>query len=167
VSQVAKQQEAVMSLQFQLQLAWSQISLFDANLSDPFNDWTEQHLLQGFTWRPGSISFKLPVREGRVEVSVDLVDRIQVECDARWAIVVPFTTFAGLVEVSTIESSELLEVPAGRFAVIYQTGVRDRQAWAHFGFLASPLVPVEPTILRGDHEVYARNGFLMEAEPAA
>src|SRR6186713_55455 len=98
------------SLRFQLELAWSQISVFDANLVDPFNDWNEQHLGQGFTWRPGSVSFKLPVRSGRIDVNVELVDQIALSPNAQTAIVVPFNTWAGVVEISSITQSELIEI---------------------------------------------------------
>jgi hypothetical protein len=156
------------SLRFQLELAWSQLSVFDANLSDPFNDWTEQHLAQGFTWRAGSVSFKLPVRSGRIDVQVELVDQIIVDHSAQIAIVVPFTTWAGVVEISSITQAELIEIDSGQYALLYQAGVHDDgQAWATISLMAVGRVPVEPTILRSDDAQYPTEPLLMEAEPAA
>lgn len=157
----------VTSLQFSLELTWSQVSLFDANLADPFNDWNEHHLAQGFTWRPGSVSFKLPVRSGEIDVSVGLIDSLVVDPAARWAIVVPFTTWGGVIEVSSVAQSEVIDIGSGRYALLYQTGVHDGRAWAHFGLLESSVMPVEPVILRGDHEINAATPLLMQAEPAA
>ena len=156
-----------MALQFTLELAWSQVSLFDANLADPFNDWNEQHLAQGFSWRPGSVSFKLPARQGELDVCVDFVEAINVDADARWAIVVPFTSWAGVIEISTMSQSEVIEATPGRFALIFQTGIREGRTWAHFGLLDSSFMPVEPVVLRGDSLVNANLELLMQAEPAA
>ena len=156
-----------MGLDFSLELSWSQVSLFDANLADPFNDWTEAHLAQGFTWRPGSVSFKVPTRTGELDVSLDFIDSLRLLHDARWAILVPFHSWAGVIEVSTIAQSELIEIPPGRFSLLYQTGVHDGRAWACFGLLESNGIEVEPRVLRGDDVVRASAEVLMHAEPAA
>ena len=156
-----------MALDFTLELSWSQVSLFDANLADPFNDWTEAHLEQGFTWRPGSVSFKVPVRSGPLQVGIDFVDSLQLMSDAQWAILVPLHTWGGVIEISTIAQSELIEIPPGQFSLLYQTGIHDGRAWAHFGLLASNGVQVEPRVLRGDDVVHADVELLMQAEPAA
>jgi hypothetical protein len=156
-----------MAIQFSLELAWSQISLFDANLVDPFNDWNERHLRQGFTWRPGSVSFKTPERFGEIDVEMDLVGSLKVEPDARRAMIVPFTTWAGVIEISTISQAEVIDIPPGRYALLYQTGIRNGRQWVSFGLLESPFMPVEPVILRSDEEMDLHAPLLMEAEPAA
>jgi hypothetical protein len=43
---------------FQVFVGYSQLSVFDPSLSEPFNNWTPGHVAQGFAWRPGSASFK-------------------------------------------------------------------------------------------------------------
>ncbi len=156
-----------MSISFSLELAWSQISLFDANIDDPFNDWNEQHLAQGFTWRPGSVSFKTPLRHGEIDVSLDLIDAMVLESDAQRAIVVPLTTWGGLLEVSTIAGAEVIDIPPGRYALLFQTGIRNGRSWCSFGLLESPYMPVEPVILRGDEDLDPAVHLLMEAAPAA
>lgn len=155
------------SLQFQLELAWSQISIFDANLVDPYNDWNEQHLAQGFTWRPGSVSFKLPVRSGTIDIDVDLIDHLTVDPTAQSAIVVPFVSWAGVIEVSSITQAELIEVESGQYALLFQSGVRDGQAWVSLGLMPASRNGVEPMILRSDDALHADQPLLMEAEPAA
>jgi hypothetical protein len=159
------QQES--SATFCLELAWSQVSLFDANLKDPFNDWTEHHLLQGFSWRPGSVSFRTPLRYGEIDITVEMITAIALKADAQRAIVIPFTTWGGLVELSTIAQSELIDISPGRYAVLFQTGIRNGRSWCSFGLLESPVVPVEPVILRGDEDLDPSIHLLMEAEPAA
>jgi Competence protein J (ComJ) len=156
-----------MALSFSLQLAWSQVSVFDAGLSDPFNDWTERHVSQGFTWRPGSVSFRTHDNEGYCQITVDMVSGLVLEKDAERAILVPFTTWGGLIEISTIAQSEFVDVPAGRYALLYQSGTRDGQQWVKFSFQESPFMPVQPVILRGDSGIDSTLPLLMEAEPAA
>lgn len=157
------------SLRFQLELAWSQISVFDANLADPFNDWTEKHLRQGFSWRSGSVSFKLPVRAGRIGVHVGLVDGFSVDPSATVAIVVPFITWAGVIEISSITESELIEVDTGNYSLLFQSGVHaDGTGWVTLSFMPAGRQVVEPVILRNEDELYhAGDALLMEAEPAA
>lgn len=156
------------SMRFQLELAWSQISVFDANLTDPFNDWNEQHLAQGFTWRQGSVSFKLPVRSGRIDVQVELADQILVDHSAQVAIVVPFMTWAGVVEISSITQSELIEIDSGQYALLYQAGFHDDgEPWVSLSLVAAGRTPIEATILRADGELHPSLPLLMEAEPAA
>ncbi|WNZ26896.1 hypothetical protein HJG54_28635 [Leptolyngbya sp. NK1-12] len=42
---------------FQLRALYNQVAVFDPSLEYPYNDWLPQHAAQGFTWRPGSVSF--------------------------------------------------------------------------------------------------------------
>jgi Competence protein J (ComJ) len=44
---------------FQVFVGYSQLSVFDPSLSEPFNNWTPGHVAQGFAWRPGSASFAI------------------------------------------------------------------------------------------------------------
>jgi len=136
-------------------------------MQDPFNDWNEQHLAQGFSWRAGSISFKTPLRDGEIDVTVDLISNVVIRPDATRAIVVPFTTWGGLVEISSIAQSEVIDIPPGRYAVLFQSGVRNKRSWCTIGLLESTITPVEPIILRGDEDLDPHIELLMEAEPAA
>lgn len=45
------------SVDFKLSISHSQIMVFQSLLVSPFNDWTRKHFYQGFSWRPGSVSF--------------------------------------------------------------------------------------------------------------
>ena len=48
---------------FIIDVSYSQIAVFNSELENPFNDWTDQHVLQGFSWREESGSFKTLVFE--------------------------------------------------------------------------------------------------------
>ena len=155
-----------MSINTQLRLAWSQISVFDASLSDPFNGWTERHLRQGFAWRPGSVSFKTPLRQGTIDVTVALPSTPLVRPEATAAMIVPFTTWGGRVEISTIDSTELIEIPPGRYALLYQHGRDGEASWCTIDFIPSTYQHVDPAVLRSEQDDTPFE-LLMEAEPAA
>ena len=38
---------------FDIEIAYGQIAIFAASLENPFNDWSAEHIAQGFSWRPG------------------------------------------------------------------------------------------------------------------
>ena len=42
---------------FLVEISHAQLAVFDSTLTAPFNDWTDDHVKQGFAWRPGSVSF--------------------------------------------------------------------------------------------------------------
>jgi hypothetical protein len=71
-------------------VSYNQISVFDPDLDEPFNDWSDAHVRQGFSWRPGSVSF---AAAENVETDIDIARCVSLSLDVRsmWAIGVPFT----------------------------------------------------------------------------
>jgi|ERR671922_2358209 hypothetical protein len=43
---------------FDLYVTYGHIVVFDPDVERPFNEWRQQHFDQGFSWRPGSVSFR-------------------------------------------------------------------------------------------------------------
>lgn len=41
----------------QISISYSQLCVFDPALTEPYNEWLPEHNAQGFSWRPGSVSF--------------------------------------------------------------------------------------------------------------
>ena len=46
-----------MSMSFPLYASYAQVAIFLSSLEQPFNNWTDRHVAQGFAWREGSVSF--------------------------------------------------------------------------------------------------------------
>lgn len=46
-----------MEVSFTLDISYSQLAVFQKGMENPFNDWEDTHVNQGFAWRPGSVSF--------------------------------------------------------------------------------------------------------------
>ena len=98
-------------------VSYSQLAIFARALQQPFNDWTDEHVAQGFAWRPGSVSFRTLVEAGLHSVEIHVVDHAgTVSADAVRATEVPFEVPAdGEIEVGSISSSIALTLPPGLF----------------------------------------------------
>jgi hypothetical protein len=148
-------------------ISYSQIAAFDPAMDKPFNDWSDQHVAQGFAWRPGSVSFGTLESGGKAHVSVRLLveESFQPKEDAARAIQVPFTvSLKNEVEIASIASGQRLEIPSGEYCLIFETGLRRDQMWCWFTFKKQ--VDAVPRILRADDELTPPEQFVMTAEPA-
>ena len=150
------------------EVSYSQLAVFASNLSQPFNDWTDQHVAQGFAWRPGSVSFRTLSASGQHIAVVDVVDRLgPVHPDAVRAVEVPFDVpVGGEIEIGSISETRRLELPAGAFLLRCE-------------FLASTVEEVERvqltfakqdvrhfSIVRADRDVTVCGELLTTARPA-
>ncbi len=75
-------------------ILYSSITVYNVNLTNPFNDWTENHVIQGFSWRPKSVSFGLPNDPIEARVSILSDTKINPKPIALRAILVPFVILA-------------------------------------------------------------------------
>ncbi|MEO5326531.1 competence protein ComJ [Mesorhizobium sp. CC13] len=106
-----------MSTVIQLEVSYGQIAIFDPSLSQPFNDWTEQHVAQGFAWRPGSVSFRTVGDDGHYCIAIEVVDHAgPLEPETVRAIEVPFDVPPrGEIEVASIADTAPFSIEAGGF----------------------------------------------------
>jgi len=100
-----------------LDVSYSQIAIFAAKLQQPFNDWTDAHVAQGFAWRPGSVSFRTLNETGPHLIEIEVVDHVgSVSADTIRAIEVPFEVPSdGAIELASISDSVSLSLPTGTF----------------------------------------------------
>ena len=153
---------------FELPVSYSQIAVFDARLDQPFNDWRQEHVDQGFAWRPGSVSFSTLVHSGRIAVSivVEEVESTDFRSPSR-VIVVPFVVPGhGEVEVATMTGSGRLSMQPGAYSLTYKHGVSDEgDMWAAFVFCRT-FTPVDARIELADQRLMVPERLVMSAEPA-
>lgn len=154
--------------QYRLSVSYGQLAVFDADLAQPFNDWTHTHVRQGFAWRPGSVSFATLDAAGPLAVAVgrsSSADQRSVPCVR--AIRVPFTVLAHHpVEISTISEAVSEKLAPGEYALTFSHGrAEDGSMWATLDFerVGSP---VSAAILRVDSELSPPPELLMAAAPA-
>lgn len=94
-----------------------QLAVFVSALEQPFNDWTDQHVSQGFAWRPGSVSFSAKVEVSRHDIEINVAKHIgAVHPEAVRAVEVPFEIPAdGAIEIGSIAETVPLLLPAGSY----------------------------------------------------
>jgi hypothetical protein len=110
-----------------LGLNYCQSTVCQAELRSLFNDWTEIHANQGFTWRPGSVSFgtfgtfgTFDTDTPEARVLVELRDRFIPRPLAVRIIKVPFEVGATGVELTTpVGESRILDISPGHYAVYF------------------------------------------------
>lgn len=151
-----------------LEVSYGQLSVFASALQQPFNDWSDKHVMQGFAWRPGSVSFRSMVEAGRHSIDIDTVDNLgALRDDAVRAIEVPFEVPAdGAVEVGSIGESVLLSLPTGLFLLRCEflrhagsEGERVRLTFARRDFPRF-------AVARADPELSVTGDLLTTARPA-
>jgi hypothetical protein len=152
----------------QLQVLYSQIAIFDPSIESPFNDWTERHVAQGFSWRPRSVSFSTLIEACLAQVTVRVIDTYREPAleHALRAIVVPFTVCENCrVEVASITESFVVEVPSGQYALCYSSGLLSSEAvWIELLF--GRAAKVEPAILKADPVLHPSDPPFLGADPA-
>jgi len=151
---------------FILEVAYSQISVFQSCLKDPFNDWTDKHVAQGFSWRPGSVSFRTLDGEGPVSVIVEKGTTLDVSPSTIRAIQVPFHVQSGVgLEVATVVGAVGIDLDPGDYTLLFEHGrYGDSGMWCKFRFVPGTAAP---RVVCADAELHPGEELLMDAQPAA
>ena len=151
-----------------LEISYGQLAVFASSLTQPFNDWTDQHVSQGFAWRPGSVSFRSMVVAGRHSIEIDVANHVgAVHPDAVRVVEAPFEIPAdGAVEVGSIAETVPLSLPAGSFLLrcefLQPAGAAGERVRLTFAKKDAPRFAV----VRADPELSANGELLTTAQPA-
>ncbi|GAO37570.1 hypothetical protein SCT_3003 [Sulfuricella sp. T08] len=150
---------------FDLYYSYAQVAAFSPALDKPFNDWSDRHVKQGFTWREKSASFRMLEEEGVCRINVVMAENFKPTEGAKRAFVVPFDVDACGVEVGSISDSHLFDIPAGHYALYFETGQVGAQGqWAIITFMLQH--EVEPQVLIEDSQLCPTYPLEMRANPA-
>jgi len=149
---------------FECEIFYSQIALFQYGLDNPFNDWNDTHVNQGFTWREGSVSFGTLGNEGNCEVTIKLSEKIEVDDNAIRAIVVPFKVKNDGIEVGSIIETVAIDVPEGRYELLFFANIED--GIEHYTFVFVKNDNPIARVLKADDELSLPENLLMQANPA-
>ncbi|MEQ8853633.1 MULTISPECIES: competence protein ComJ [Gimesia] len=149
---------------FIVDVSYSQIAVFNSGLENPFNDWADQHVLQGFSWREESVSFKTLIEAGPMVVEVRKSESMPTPNGLR-VITVPFKCPHGnKVEISSIADGQVVSIEGGNYQLIFETDISDDQCWSRFTFI--PNGSKLPEILIADTEIDPTTELIMHAEEA-
>jgi hypothetical protein len=151
-----------------LEVSYSQLAVFHRGLESPFNEWKDGHVAQGFSWRPGSVSFRTLEWGGTHRVEVVVRETVgSVSSEAVRAIDVPFVVpDDGAVEVASIADSAVVMVPPGLYLLrceLLPSYGGDAGVRLVFASNEEPVFRIS----LADEEVSDSGGLLTTAEPAA
>lgn len=147
---------------FETEIFYSQIALFQYGLDNPFNDWNETHVNQGFSWREGSVSFGTLSSDGDCKITVRLTKKI--DDDIIRAIVVPFKVEKGGIEIGSVMETVAIDIPEGNYELLFTAKSVNSKEHYTFSFIESenPIAKV----LKADDELNLPDKLLMESNPA-
>ena len=148
---------------FRVFVSYSQPSVFDPSLANPFNNWTRVHVAQGFAWRPGSVSFRTLSESGVYDVELLLGEggRPILPYVLR-AIEVPFRVPSnGALEVASISDGQRLELPAGPYQLRFESLPKFK-----IRLVFTKAMEPKFLILRADSDLVPTIPLLQTAEPA-
>jgi hypothetical protein len=144
-----------------LAISHAQVCVFDPALATPFNDWSERHVQQGFSWRPGSVSFAVEPDCPQLHVAVYCSTSKPKLADASTAIRVPFEVPpAGEVEVASIADGFLVRITPGGYDLYF--ALRGQRVDLTFAERAH----AEAQVIVSWHLASPQPSYLMEANPA-
>ena len=106
-------------MRMNLDVSFSQIAVFSADVAKPFSIWRDSHIAQGFVWRPDAVSFKTIIESGLHSVEFVIVEESRViDEDTVRAIRVPFkVSLAGEIEIASVADGSRFEVAPGAYAL--------------------------------------------------
>ena len=150
---------------YNFDIFYHQLIIFDESTAPVPNDWGEQHVAQGFAWRPGTVSFATLGDLGDLRVEVHIADDLDVLPDSVRAIVVPFAVSPpGRVGLSDTVNELTTRVSPGEYALLCEIGYLSEEAeWCRLTFVLSR--DTQPEVLRADKLMSPEHPLLMEADP--
>lgn len=109
------QRRTGMASKVTVDVSHGQLAVFASSLQHPFNDWTDRHVAQGFSWRPGSVSFLTLVESGLHSIEIKIVEYVgALHGEAVRAIDVPFEVPPdGAIDVGSISNAASVSLRPG------------------------------------------------------
>ncbi len=151
-------------MELAITVTYAQLCVFDPSLQTPYNDWADGHVAQGFSWRPGSVSFATDSDCTSIVIDVTRAEEPPDVGDVEGAIRVPFfVPPSGSVEIGSIMSGDEVPLPSGSYALYF---LPPQSPTCPFRLIFVPGDDVEPAVLNEGRNATAQQAYLMVAEPA-
>lgn len=152
-----------------LEVSFAQIAVFWSSLDQPFNDWTERHVSQGFAWRLGSVSFRTLAEDGQHVIEIQVVNHVSdVQQGAIRAIDVPFDVPPDSnIEIGSIFDSTPLSLPAGPYLLRCEFMGRDDSGDERVRLTFATGDTPRFALLRTDPELSVTKELTLTARPAS
>jgi hypothetical protein len=153
---------------FSLMVLYSQVAIFRASVENPFSDWTESLVRQGFAWRADSASFQTIEGGGThaVEVVVD-AGTAEISSQATRVIEVPFEVpDDGSVRIGSIADEVSISIPPGSYALRFECIPSQDGSDPAIRLVFTPSKAPRFQIVRADSELRPPDQLVVTAHPA-
>ncbi len=149
-----------------LEVSYKQISIFIYGLDNPFNDWSQINIKQGFTYRSESIGIMTLNDDGPIHVNVDT--SLNIVPESVRILVLPFKIIGeNGVEIATLTESSWIDIPDGEYSLIIQLGNDNITGnWCRFSLINANQFDSSPRYLKHDPEISVAEKFDLNAGPA-
>lgn len=149
-------------------VSYGQLAVFCSDLANPFNDWTDKHVAQGFSWRPKSVSFRALVESGKHLISISVVDQLEpLEAVVVRAVEVPFDIPQnGCIEVGSISDLVPLTLVPGSYLLRCEFLGSDPDGFERVRLKFSKADAIHFAISRADSGLSIGGELVTFAEPA-
>ncbi|SRR5579885_3840306 len=150
--------------EYQAILVYSNVTVFLPELLHPFNHWNNTHGVQGFSYRPGSVSFGTIDADDPAPTLVAVRQSYTPSKEAIRVIKVPFTVgFQGVMLADSVQSWHI-PVAAGDYALFFTIEPFGKN-WRYSIIFVPSDEAVKPEIIRADDLLTPPQHLLMEARP--
>lgn len=149
-------------------VSYAQLAVFRSDLQHPFNNWTDKHVAQGFSWRPGSVSFRSLIESGMHSISIDVVDQLgSLDATVVRAVEVPFDVpESGCIEVGSIGDAVPLSLAPGAYLLRCEFLTPGPDGGERVQLKFSKSDPANFAISRADSDLSVEGDLVTSAEPA-
>ncbi len=146
-------------------LIYNFIAVHLPELLHPLNDWRSIHGKQGFSWRPGSVSFATIDADGNSPLFVEIRESYSQPISAIRVVKVPFEVgSAGVIVRETVQKWNV-PIPEGYYALFFTIEPLGESWKYHLSFIPTKEIP-QAEIILADELLSPPDELLMEAEPA-
>ena len=152
---------------FALDISYSQLVVFQKGIENPFNDWEDTHVNQGFAWRPGSVSFGSLLADEESFIQINTKSRVEIGKNSIRAIVVPFEITGNCIMVASVTQEIEVNIPSGTYELVFNVIPRNskhRLNKYELSFIENKNPKAK--ILLADKMLNPPEQLLMEAKPA-
>ena len=147
-------------------LIYSFIVVSLPTLEHPYNNWNSTHGAQGFSWRPGSVSFGTFDADDDALISVELQNSYISPTAAIRIIKVPFQVEEdGITLIDPLTQEWRVPIPEGNYALFFAIEPFEA-SWKYSLTFVSEKALSEAEIILADEWLSPPEELLMHAEPA-
>ena len=149
--------------EYSLVLVYGFVAVSLPQLVHEMNDWNQTHGAQGFSWRPGSVSFLAFDADNNSPLSVELQDSYVTPASAMRLIKVPFQVEEeGIIVIDPLTQEWQVPIPPGNYALYFAVEPFEAEWKYTLTFVADKALP-QVEIIIADELLSPSEELLMHA----